>query len=167
MFKTQPIFDKTLAMNTTLAANCTTPLESTSRRSFIRYLTASATAIAVQGCGGGGGTAPSTAAAPVAPTAPVAVVPPVTSTAPGTPVPTPAAPVILTIPDIAFVEGMPSSFSVASYISAENVAAFSLSLNAMPLPAGVTFNAVNRSFDYDGVGTPADTTGHILTATGA
>ncbi len=93
--------------------------------------------------------------------------PPVTSTAPVTPAPTPAAPIILTIPDIAFVEGMPSSFSVATYISAENVAAFSLSLNAMPLPAGVTFNAVNRSFDYDGVGTPADTTGHILTATGA
>lgn len=135
----------------------------------MRYLTAGATAIAVQGCGGGGGAGAPVASAPAAPSTPAApvVTPPVATVDPVAPVITPSAPVILAIPDIAFVEGSPSSFSVATYISAENAAAFSLSLNAMPLPAGVTFNAATRSFDYDGKGAPADTAGHVLTATGA
>lgn len=172
MFRLQSIFDKTLAMNIT-TTSITNALESNSRRRFMRYFTAGATAIAVQGCGGGSA-GPDIAALPVAPappatpTAPV-VVAPVTPPAPVVPTPpvvAPAAPTILAIPDIAFVEGTPSSFSVAAFISAENVAAFSLSLNAQPLPAGVTFNAAARSFDYDGKGAPAGTDGHVLTATG-
>lgn len=170
MFSLQSIFDKTLAMNTTSAQIA--PLESSSRRRFMRYFTAGATAIAVQGCGGGGSAGTALAGAPAAPTTPVAptapvVVAPVVPAAPTPPVVAPAAPAIMAIPDIAFIEGTPSSFSVAAYISADNVAAFSLSLNAQPLPAGVVFNAATRSFDYDGKGAPAGTDGHVLTAIGA
>jgi len=129
---------------------------SPSRRSFIRYFSASAAALAVEGCGGGsasGGTA--VAALPV----PVPVPPVVT--------PVPAAPVWLSIPTISFTQGTPSSFSVADYITATNSAALILTLNTMPLPAGVTFSAANRTFDYDGRGAVAATDGHVLTAIGA
>jgi hypothetical protein len=173
MFRLQSIFDKTLAMNTTPSLIAKS-LENNSRRRFMRYFTAGATAIAVQGCGGGsaGSALAGSPAAPTVPATPAApvVVAPVTPGAPvvpSAPVVAPAAPTILAIPDIAFVEGTPSSFSVAAYISADNVAAFTLSLNAQPLPAGVTFNAATRSFDYDGKGAPAGTDGHVLTATGA
>ncbi|GGE87243.1 hypothetical protein GCM10008020_35130 [Massilia psychrophila] len=128
---------------------------SPSRRSFIRYFSVSAAALAVEGCGGGGagGTAVTT---PVAPPVPVPA-PPVAP-------PAPATPVWLSIPTIAFTQGSPSSFSVADYITATNAAALTLTLNALPLPAGVTFNAVNRTFDYDGRGAVAATDGHVLTA---
>jgi hypothetical protein len=87
---------------------------------------------------------------------------------PASPVtPAPATPLWLSIPTIAFVQGTPSSFSVADYITAANAAALTLTLNATPLPAGVTFNAASRTFDYDGRGAVAGTDGHVLTAIGA
>jgi hypothetical protein len=150
---------------------------STSRRSFMRYLSMGGVALAVQACGGGGGA--DVAATPVAPAAPAPVVP---TPAPA-PAPTPApvvtppvvadpvapapAPVWLSIPTIAFTQGVPSSFSVADYITVANVAAYTLTLNASPLPAGVTFNSATRSFDYDGRGGVVVSDGHVLTAIGA
>ena len=135
---------------------------SPSRRSFMRYLTVGAAALAVEGCGGGGaaGTAAATPAPPVA-SAPIPV-----PAAPVVTAPAPAAPVLLSIPTIAFTQGTPSSFSVADYITVANAAAFTLSLNETPLPAGVTFNAAARTFDYDGRGAVAATDGHVLTVTG-
>ena len=131
---------------------------SPSRRSFIRYFSVSAAALAVEGCGGGGaGDGGTAATTPVAPPVPPVPAPPVAP-------PAPAAPVWLSIPTIAFTQGTPSSFSVADYITAANAAALTLTLNAPPLPAGVTFNAVNRTFDYDGRGAVAATDGHVLTA---
>ncbi|MDB5934849.1 MAG: hypothetical protein JWQ01_2193 [Massilia sp.] len=136
----------------------------------MRYLTMGAAAVAVQGCGGGGGDVAASPVTPVAP-APVAtptpgsVATPAPSPAP-VPAPAPAAPVWLSIPTIAFTQGVPSSFSVADYISAANAAAFTLTLNASPLPAGVTFNSTTRAFDYDGRGAVAATDGHVLTAVG-
>lgn len=140
---------------------------SPSRRSFMRYLTVGAAAIAVEGCGGGA--ADSTAPTPAAPAAPPVVSAPVPAPVPAAPVvvaPAPAAPVLLSIPTIAFTQGTASSFSVADYITVANAAAFTLSLNETPLPAGVTFNAAARSFDYDGRGAAASTDGHVLTVNG-
>jgi hypothetical protein len=146
---------------------------SVSRRSFMRYLSMGSVALAVQACGGGGGadgasaplapSAPAQAPAPVAP-APAPAPAPVV---PAPEVPEPAAPVWLSIPTIAFTQGVPSSFSVADYITVANVAAYTLTLNASPLPAGVTFNSVTRSFDYDGRGGVVISDGHVLTAIGA
>jgi hypothetical protein len=136
-----------------------------SRRSFIRYFAVGAAALAVEGCGGGGAGGTAAVATPAA--APVAT--PVTTTpVPASPVatPAPATPVWLSIPTIAFIQGTPSSFSVADYITVANAAALTLTLNAPALPAGVTFNAANRTFDYDGRGAVGATDGHMLTAVG-
>jgi hypothetical protein len=149
---------------------------SNSRRSFMRYLSMSGVALAVQACGGGGGadgaTTPLTPSAPAAPTpapTPAPVVPPVVTTPvvtqPAAPGPTPA-PVWLSIPTIAFTQGVQSSFSVAEYITVANVAAYTLTLNGNALPAGVTFNAATRSFDYDGRGGVGGSDGLMLTAIG-
>jgi hypothetical protein len=143
---------------------------SVSRRSFMRNLTMGSVALAVQACGGGGGgggpgapVAPGTPApAPVAP-APAPVAPAPVVPAPAAPAP---VPVWLSIPTIAFTQGVQSSFSVADYITVANVAAYTLTLNASPLPAGVTFNSATRSFDYDGRGGVGATDGHVLTAVG-
>jgi hypothetical protein len=158
--------------HSTISREELTATPSNSRRSFMRYLSMGGVALAVQACGGSGGA--EVAATPVAPSAPAPVVP--------TPAPTPApavtppvvaqpvapapAPVWLSIPTIAFTQGVPSSFSVADFITVSNVAAYTLTLNASPLPAGVTFNSATRSFDYDGRGGIGITDGHVLTAVG-
>jgi hypothetical protein len=148
--------------------------QSVSRRSFIRYLSMGSVAVAVQACGGGGGA--EGAAAPLAPSAPTpAPVAPAPAPAPAPVLPAPivpepsapsAAPVWLSIPTIAFTQGVPSSFSVADYITVANVAAYTLTLNGNALPAGVTFNAATRSFDYDGRGAVGGSDGLMLTAVG-
>jgi hypothetical protein len=132
-------------------------------------------ALAVQACGGGGGA--DGAAAPMTPSPPAPVAPAPTPTptpaplpvapAPVVPNPVTPAPVWLSIPNIAFTQGVQSSFSVAEYITVANVAAYTLTLNGATLPAGVTFNAVTRSFDYDGRGGVGGSDGLILTAIGA
>jgi hypothetical protein len=139
----------------------------------MRCLSMGSVALAVQACGGGGGA--DGAAAPLAPSAPapvpVAPAPPPAPVVPAEVVPgpvTPApAPIWLSIPTIAFTQGVPSSFSVTDYITVANVAAYTLTLNASPLPAGVTFNSATRSFDYDGRGGVVISDGHVLTAVGA
>ncbi len=139
----------------------------------MRYLSMGSVALAVQACGGGGGAdGATTPVAPGAPTpapTPAPVVPPVVTTPvvpqPVMPAPAPA-PVWLSIPTIAFTQGVQSSFSVADYITVANVAAYTLTLNGNALPAGVTFNASTRSFDYDGRGGVGGSDGLMLTAIG-
>jgi hypothetical protein len=139
-----------------------------SRRNFMRYLGVGAATLALEGCGGGG----SNGAAAIAPSTPVAippvatppVAPPVAETPPVTaPVPTPV-PVWLPIPPLVFTQGVASSISIAGYVSASDIKAFSVSLNATPLPSGVTFNSATYSFEYDGRGSMATSDGHVLTA---
>jgi hypothetical protein len=123
---------------------------SLTRRRFITLLTASASSLALQACGGGGDA------------------PPVNNVPPAPPV-TPTNPVTLawnTVPTLTFTQGIASSVSVAQWITASNAAALTLSLNSVALPAGVTYNSSRQSFDYDGVGAVASTDGHILTAIG-
>lgn len=179
------IFDKTVAMDHTSdlidAASTRLPTAEialpVSRRAFMRILGAGAAALAVEGCGGGGGPATATAAAPPAPapvtapvsapvTAPVAAPVPEPAAMPAAPSPAAPAPaqVWLPIPALVFTQGVPSIISIAAYVSVANVSAFNVSLNATPLPAGVTFNSGTRSFDYDGRGGTATSDGHVLTA---
>jgi hypothetical protein len=138
----------------------------------MRYLSMSSVALAVQACGGGGGgadgatPAPSAPAAPTPAPTPVPVTPVVTPPVVTQPVAPTPAPVWLSIPTIAFTQGVASSFSVADYITVANVAAYTLTLNGTPLPSGVTFNAATRSFDYDGRGGVGGSDGLMLTASG-
>src|SRR5450830_786057 len=126
-----------------------------SRRKFFTFLGGSAAALALQGCGAGGLTLTYTpnSATTTPTTPPTATTPPVT-TAPTTP---PAG-------AIAFVQGVPSTFSVADYVSVENASNFSLSLSSS-LPAGVTFDTAKRAFVYDGNGAIGALDGVVLTAT--
>jgi hypothetical protein len=141
-----------------------------SRRSFISFLGIGVASLAVQGCGGGGGESatailPAPVVAPPSPAVPAVPVP-----APVTPVEIPPvaetapAPVWLPIPPLVFTQGVASSISIVGYVSASNVKAFTLSLNATPLPSGVTFNSATYAFDYDGRGSMATSEGHVLTA---
>jgi hypothetical protein len=69
-----------------------------------------------------------------------------------------------TIPTLTFTQGLASSISVAQWLSGATGDAVAISLNSVELPAGVTFNAATLSFDYDGIGAPASTDGHVLLA---
>jgi hypothetical protein len=127
------------------------------RRRFLSFFTAGATSLALQACGGGNtGTGSGT-------TPPVGTAP--TPTPVPTPTPTPTPPVAWdTVPTLTFTQGVASSISVAQWLSGASGAAVAISLNSVALPAGVTFNAANLSFDYDGVGAVASTAGHVLMA---
>ncbi|MEM9188680.1 MAG: putative Ig domain-containing protein [Myxococcota bacterium] len=74
------------------------------------------------------------------------------------------APVWMAIPTIQFVQGTPASFSIAPYVSDPDGDELALTLNDVPLPAGVTFDASAMEFVYDGVGPVGTTSGHMLTA---
>jgi hypothetical protein len=69
-----------------------------------------------------------------------------------------------TIPAIAFTQGVASSFSIAEYVSDDDGDALAITLDDRALPVGVTFDAENLRFDYDGSGPVASSDGHVLTA---
>lgn len=108
------------------------------RRAFLSTLAATTAALAVAGCGG-------------------TSLPSWTNSAP-------AAPVWQPLATITFTEGVASIVSVASYVTDANGDALTLTRNSVALPAGVTFDAANKRFVYDGLGAVATTTGHVLTA---
>jgi hypothetical protein len=68
------------------------------------------------------------------------------------------------VPTISFVRGVPSSFSIAAYVSDPDGDALTITKNAAALPPGVTYDVANKRFVYDGLGTAAGTSGHVLTA---
>jgi hypothetical protein len=75
-----------------------------------------------------------------------------------------AAPVWSTIPPITFTQGVAATISIAAYVSDADGDTLTVMKNDVALPPGVTFDAVDLSFVYDGVGAVATTEGHILTA---
>src|SRR3954470_2661175 len=81
------------------------------RRAFLRTLTATTAALAAARCGGGG-----SSDGPASPTPGDPAPGPVTGPAPAVNV----APVWLTIPAVAFTQGVASSFSLASFVSDSN-----------------------------------------------
>ena len=68
------------------------------------------------------------------------------------------------VPTITFTQGVPSSVSIASYVTDPNGDALTITLNSAGLPPGVTFDAGNKRFVYDGVGTVGLTSGNVLVA---
>ncbi|TFW17152.1 hypothetical protein E4L96_15030 [Massilia arenosa] len=148
-------------MTSTTKDLTTTTAVPASRRRFMKLIAAGATSLAVQACGGGGGGAASSDTELLG-LGPGKIKQP-TNPSPGKP--TPVTPVWTTVPDLQFTQGVAASISVAQYVSVSDASAFTLSLNSVALPPGVTFNAAKMTFDYDGVGAPANTTNHILTAT--
>jgi len=88
--------------------------------------------------------------------------------APG-PAPSPApgvnvAPVWATIPTVAFTQGVASSFSLESFVSDANGDPLAITMNAVTLPAGITFDAVGKRLVYDGSGATASVGGVQITA---
>ena len=116
------------------------------RRALLRAL-ATTTAALVAGCGGGGGegNAPASAAPAPGPT-------------------TNVAPVWVNIPTVAFTQGVASSFSLASFVSDANGDALTITMNAVTLPAGVTFDAAGKRLVYNGIGAVASVGGVRMTA---
>ena len=125
-----------------------------SRRSFVRRVAGlslaltgdglATAAVLLAGCGGGGGgDAPQAAS----------------STAAGN-----QPPVWQGVPDVTFTQGVAASVSIASFVSDADAHALVITLNNVPLPDGVTFDAAGKRFVYDGAGAAGSTSGHVLTA---
>jgi hypothetical protein len=120
------------------------------RRMFMRRFSAGTAAIALTACGGGGSVPvpqPTPAPAPAPSSKPVVSNPP---------------PVWSPVPTITFTQGVPSTISIAGYVT--DTQALTISKNSAGLPAGVTYNAATKSFVYDGIGAVGMTDGHVLTA---
>lgn len=117
------------------------------RRAFLRAISATAAALAVGACSGSATETAGQAASP-------STVPPAT----------PQAPVWQALPTIAFTQGVAASFSIAGFVSDANGDALTITKNSAALPAGVTYDAANKRFVYDGVGAVGATGGHVLTA---
>lgn len=136
-----------------------------SRRVFLRNMSVTAAAIVATACGGGGSAASgntdiveASAGAPGAPTQqnPAA---PVVETAAAS-----RAPVWNEIPTITFTEGVASTFSIAAFVSDDDIEALTILKNELALPPGVTYDPATKSFVYDGIGSVGTTSGHVLTA---
>lgn len=119
------------------------------RRSFIKLVTAGASSVVLEACGGGSGGGAGDGGS-------------VTSPLPVTTPSSPSLPVWSPIPTLTFVQGVRSSISIAGYVS--NATNATLLLTAGTLPPGVTFNAATRAFDYDGSGAVASADGFVLAA---
>ena len=111
---------------------------SAERRAFLKVLTTTTAVLAMGGCGGGAATATQT----------------------GTNLP----PVWQTVPNVNFAQGVASSVSIASYVNDANSDTLAITMNSAALPAGVTYDAGNKRFVYDGVGAVGSTSGVVLAA---
>jgi hypothetical protein len=69
------------------------------------------------------------------------------------------------VPTITFTQGVASNVSVAGYVSDPNGDALAITLSPPGLlPPGVTYDAGNKRFVYDGVGAVGLTSGNVLVA---
>jgi hypothetical protein len=125
---------------------------SAERREFLKNLSLTTAALVVGGCTSNSQVTPKDAA----------LKPSVPSGPPTPPVNLP--PTWLTVPTITFTQGVRATFSIAGYVSDPNGDPLSITKNSAVLPPGVTYDIPSKSFIYDGVGAPASTSGHILTA---
>ena len=73
-------------------------------------------------------------------------------------------PVWSTVPTITFTQGVASSVSIAPYVTDLNGDPLTITLTSAGLPLGVSYDAGNKRFVYDGVGAPSATSGNALTA---
>lgn len=137
------------------------------RRVFLRNMSVTAVAIVATACGGGGSAASSgaTDAAETSAGATGASM----QQRPSSPATTTAnrTPVWNEIPTITFTEGVASTFSIAAFVSDDDIEALTILKNELALPPGVTYDPATKSFVYDGIGSVGTTSGHVLTATEA
>ena len=124
----------------------------TARREFLKSLTLASVALAVTGCTSNSQVGPKDPAArasvPSSPASPAPNLPPTWQT----------------VSTITFTQGVKATFSIAGFVSDPNGDPLTITKNAVALPPGVTYDVASKSFIYDGVGAPASTSGHILTA---
>jgi hypothetical protein len=69
-----------------------------------------------------------------------------------------------TVPTITFAQGVAASVSIAAYVTDPNGDALTITRNVAALPPGVTYDAGNKRFVYDGVGAVGIASGNVLTA---
>jgi hypothetical protein len=129
------------------------------RRTVLRALTAGAAALVVTACGGSA----TTNGGPSPPANPGGQPPPAPPP-PGTPPGVNHAPVWQAISTIAFTQGVAATFSIAGFVSDADGDSLTILKNSAALPPGVTYDAANKRFVYDGVGAVGSTGGHVLTA---
>jgi len=125
------------------------------RRAFLRMLATTTAGLAVGGCYYGGAQPASSPQAAVQTPVPLPPPPPPVGN---------QAPVWLTVPTITFTQNNASSVSIAAYVSDPNGDALTITKNSAALPAGVTYDAANKRFVYDGAGPVGATSGVVLTA---
>lgn len=131
-----------------LPSECVLP-----RRSFLKYLGASAGGLGLQACGG--------SAVPETPNAGAADQPTMllgSITQSGT------LPIWSPVPTLTFTVGAPASISIAPYVTSKTASEMRISLNSGTPPAGVTYDAIKQTFNYDGVGTLGNSTGLVMYA---
>jgi len=68
------------------------------------------------------------------------------------------------VPTITFTQGIASTISIAAYVTDPNGDALVITLNSAGLPPGVSYDAGNKQFVYDGMGAVGATSGNVLTA---
>ncbi|MGC2518194.1 MAG: hypothetical protein WA373_03695 [Burkholderiales bacterium] len=68
------------------------------------------------------------------------------------------------VPTITFTQGIASSVSIAAYVTDPNGDALTITLNSAALPPGVSYDAGNKRFVYDGFNSVGTTSGNVLTA---
>jgi len=79
-------------------------------------------------------------------------------------VPVNQAPAWAPVPSLVFAQGIASSISIADYVTDADGDALTISTNAVTLPVGVTYDAANKRFIYDGSGPIGSSSGIVLTA---
>lgn len=136
-----------------------TPSKQLTRRLFLTV-----GVIAASGCSGdasgddpGGVVSPTPTPSP--PSSPSPPSPPPSPTPPSANRP----PTWTTLPTVTFTLGIPSTFSVASFVTDPDGDALTLT-HSGALPNGVTFDSANKRFVYDGSGAAQASGGHVLTA---
>ena len=63
-----------------------------------------------------------------------------------------------------FTQGVASNFSLASFVSDPDGDPLTITMNAITLPAGVTFDAAGKRLVYDGIGNTAAVNAVQMTA---
>jgi hypothetical protein len=68
------------------------------------------------------------------------------------------------VPTITFTQGLAATISIAAFVTDPNGNPLTVTLNSPVLPPGVTYDAGNKRFVYDGVGSVGTGSGNVLTA---
>jgi hypothetical protein len=124
------------------------------RRQFLKFLGASATGLGLQACGGGGAVSEgANGAGSAQPTVLLGVISK-----------SDTLPVWSVIPALTFTVGVPASISIAQYVTSKSLGELRITLNAVSLPAGISYDSARQAFSYDGAGTLASTSGLVLYA---